>query len=273
MKIHYFLPDLDNPFWKEVEEGVKQEGAVRNHWVKSYSAMDSSANQLDQMKMVQSENPDAILVSPVEVERISNLCREIMEKGIPIVAIDQHMVGCVHASVTSGNLTGGINAAKYIGDHLGPGSDIVHVKAPQGYENAALRRKSFINECKRLNLQIVKVIEGGCDRVTSRKMIEQLMDEKIRFQAVFAENDVMALGVVDAVKHRNPDPRPLIVGYDGIPEARQNILNKQMDATVAQHPVEMGKRAVETLNKIKMGLNYDDAVSVSTKLLTYDLLK
>lgn len=273
MKIHYYLPDLDNLFWKEVVRGVKEESAQLNYFVKAISAEDKSSNQFDQLKSYQDENPDAILVSPIEVEKISDLCRDIMKRNIPIVAIDQYMIGCVHASIMSGNLTGGISAAKYIGDHMNLNSGVVLVQAPQGYENAALRRKSFINECRQMKLNIVKVIEGGCSRESTKKQMEKFMDEGIDFQAVFAENDVMALGVVDAVNRRKSSSRPVIVGYNGIPEARQSILNRQMDATIQQNPAEMGKSAVDILNKIKMGLNYKETVNVSTRLLTYDSIQ
>ncbi|MBN1782041.1 sugar ABC transporter substrate-binding protein [bacterium] len=273
MNIHYYLPVLDNPFWKEVVGGVKAESANLHHYIKTISANDDSGIQLGQLQAYAQENPDAILVSPIQADKITGICKEIMSRNIPIVSIDQHMIGFVHSSVMSGNLTGGIGAAKYIGDHMKTGSGVVLIKAPQGYENIALRRKSFVNECKRLNLQIIREIEGEFDRATVRKRMEGFLDERAGFAAVFAENDVMALGVVDAVMARAISPRPLIVGYDGIPEARECILNRQMDATVQQNPAEMGKKAVSILNKIKKGLDYEETVSISTHMLTIDTLK
>lgn len=270
MNILYFLPDLNNPFWIEISQSATKEAISHNYSLKAIGAEDNSEIQVAQINEYKDKNPDAILVSPVEVEKISDICNEIRQSGIPIVAIDQHMVHCVHASVMSGNLTGGISAAKFIGEQTDMRYTIVHVKAPKGYENAALRRKSFINETQRQHGEIIKVLEGACNRETSKFQMRQFLEEKVEFQAVFAENDVMALGVVDALKEVNYTPWPIIVGFDGISEAVECIRKKEMAATIQQKPHKMGEEAVKLIIKIKEKLPYDDVVNISTQLLTID---
>lgn len=271
MKILYFVPDLKNPFWEEITQGVRDEAGLKHHSLKTFSADDQSDLQISQLQNFKTENPDAILISPIEIEKISDICHEIMESGLPIVAIDQHMVHTVHASVISGNLTGGILAAKFIGDHSNKAA-IIHIKAPHGYENAALRRKSFINETRRQNNFIVKTIEGECDRRTSQSRMQEVLNEKLEFNAVFTENDVMALGVIDALKRINYTSWPIIVGFDGIPEAIESIKRNEMSATVQQQPQEMGQRAMELVEKIRLGHPYEEVANIPTRLLAMENL-
>lgn len=272
MNIFYFLPDLKNPFWIEISQGVREEATSLNYSLTTISAEDNSDLQVSQLNEHKAKNPDSVLISPVEVEKISNICSEIMRSGIPIVAIDQHMVHSVHASIMSGNLTGGISAAKFIGEQFNKRYTIVHVQAPKGYENAALRRKSFINETKRQYGEIVKVLEGDCNRETSKFQMQKFLEEKVEFHAVFAENDIMALGVIDALKQVNYTPWPIIVGYDGIPEAVESIKNSEMAATIQQNPHKMGQEAVKVINKIKHRFPFDDVVNISTHILKADSL-
>lgn len=270
MKIAYYLPDLKNPFWNEITQGVKEEARQMNYSVETFSADDRSEKQIAQLGEYQSGRPGAVLISPIDIEKVAQICRKIMQSGIPIVAVDQHMIHNVNASIISGNLTGGIMAAKYIGEQSGTGSSIIHIKAPAGYENAALRRKSFKSETERQNNQIVKVIEGGCDREYSKNGMRQCLNENIEFNAIFAENDVMALGAIDALKEKNQTPWPLIIGFDGIPEAITAIKNHELSATVKQNPFAMGKKAVELIDHISRGLAYEEVVNISTHLVTIE---
>ena len=270
MKIVYYLPDLKNPFWNEITQGVEQEAGQMNHTLKKYSANDQSEKQITQLMEYEAEKPGAILISPIVIDKIAQICRKIMQSGIPIVAIDQHMIHNVNASIISGNLTGGIMAAKYIGEQSSEMSSIILISAPAGYENASLRRKSFKSETERQNNRIVKTIEGECDREISKNRMRQCLTEKTEFNAIFAENDVMALGAIDALKEKNYTPWPLIIGFDGIPEAITAIKNHELSATVKQNPYAMGKKAAELVDHISRGLAYEEVVNISTRLMTIE---
>jgi ribose transport system substrate-binding protein len=66
-----------------------------------------------------------------------------------------------------------------------------------------------------------------------------------RVDGVFAHNDLMILGAVDAVRAARR-PRLVLVGFDGVPAVVAAIDRGEVTATVAQRPGEMGRLAVET---------------------------
>ena len=72
-------------------------------------------------------------------------------------------------------------------------------------------------------------------------------------QAVFAANDVMALGAVEAIAAAGRTAAITVVGFDAQDDARAAIRAGRMHATVAQFPAEMGRRAVESAWRILKG--------------------
>jgi ABC-type sugar transport system substrate-binding protein len=63
---------------------------------------------------------------------------------------------------------------------------------------------------------------------------------------VFACNDVMALGAIEAIQAAGRAGRIRVIGFDAIDDARKAIAAGTMEASVAQYPGEMGRIAVET---------------------------
>ena len=70
---------------------------------------------------------------------------------------------------------------------------------------------------------------------------------------IYANNDGMALGVVEAVKKAGKLKEVAIVGTDGIREAKRSIANGEMRATVAEFPYDEGKLGVEVALRILAG--------------------
>ena len=247
MKVVYYLPDTTNPFWREVISGIKGRAKPEGITVEVLSSNDG-ASQLSQLQDYESRKPDAIFISPVDMDGISKACRSVLQAGIPILSIDQSLNPNVTGSVISGNTKGGMLAASYLADRLAAGSRIVQIKAQPGLQNVMLRSTSFEQEVTRRGLQIVERIQADSQRSVALNKMAKFLQEDRPFDAIFAENDHMALGAVSAMKEaRRSAPTPLVVGYDGIPEALDAIRNGSMDATVAQNPEALGQTAVEVL--------------------------
>ena len=70
---------------------------------------------------------------------------------------------------------------------------------------------------------------------------------------VFACNDMMALGAVEAIEAAGRTGRVRVLGFDAVQDARRALVAGTMEATVAQFPDEMGRVAVESAVKILKG--------------------
>jgi ribose transport system substrate-binding protein len=118
-------------------------------------------------------------------------------------------------------------------------------------------------------LQIVERIQADSQRGIALSKTARFLQENRPFDAIFAENDHMALGAVSALKEqRRPTPPPLVVGYDGIPEALDAIRNASMAATIAQNPAGLGQTAINVL-LLAIGRNpFEVVTTVMPALIT-----
>jgi ribose transport system substrate-binding protein len=82
--------------------------------------------------------------------------------------------------------------------------------------------------------------------------MENLLQSNPDVNAVFAQNDEMALGAIEALKSAGKLKDVIVVGFDAVPDAIKSVQNKEMAATIAQQPEKMGElavtKAVEYLN-------------------------
>jgi ribose transport system substrate-binding protein len=268
MKVVYYLPDTTNPFWREVVSGIKRRATPEQITLEVVSSSDPAA-QLSQLQDYQRRGADAVFISPVDMNGISTLCRSILKTGTLILAIDQSLKPNVTASVISGNTKGGMLAATFLADRLSAGSRVVQIKAEPGLQNVMLRSTSFEQEVLRRGLQVIERIQADSQRGLAFNKMVRFLQEHRPFDAIFAENDHMVLGAVNALKEaRLSTPPPLVVGYDGIPEALDAIRQGSMDATIAQNPAALGQKAVEVLLLAHKRQPFEAVTTVMPTLIT-----
>jgi len=266
-KVVYYLPDSANPFWREVVAGIERKMAGFGLSVQTVSAGHDQALQARQLDECLLSRPDGIFISPVDMDSVSAPCRAISKEGIPVIGVDQAMTGSTTANVISGNMKGGYLAAHHLAASLTGAKSIVHVQA-EDLPNVALRRKSFVGEAARQGLQVVKTIQADSSREKACAGMNQFLKEKPRFEGVFAENDAMALGVIDALNAATYSPWPIIVGFDGVKEALEAIRAGRMHATVAQNPGLLGEKAAEIMMEVMAKRPVEITTSVLPTLIT-----
>jgi ribose transport system substrate-binding protein len=71
--------------------------------------------------------------------------------------------------------------------------------------------------------------------------------------ALFACNDMMALGALEAIEAAGRIGRIRVIGFDAVDDARKAIAAGTMEASVAQYPGEMGRIAIESAVKLIRG--------------------
>jgi ribose transport system substrate-binding protein len=273
MRITYYVPDLENPFWRQVISGTNQAAKAHGAIIEAVGSAHDEKRFTEQLEAYALKKPDAVMVSPIKTKTITSVCRAICQSGVPVVAVDQNMTTYVTASIISGNLRGGAMAAMYLAERLATGKCVVHIQAEEGLENVVLRRNSFTNEINRRGLRVVKQLKADSSRLKAREQMKVFLSEGTGFDAVFAENDAMALGVTEALKESHFTPWPLIVGYDGIMEALEAIRDGRMEATVAQNPEALGEKAVELVSQIIRRQPFEELATVLPKMVTKDDLK
>ena len=158
-------------------------------------------------------------------------------------------------------------ATQYIVDTLGEGIKVAELQGTVGASAAIDRGQGFHNVADE-KLDVVSSQPANFDRTEGMSVMENMLQSNGDIQAVFAANDEMALGAVEAISGAGKDI--MVVGFDATDDAIEAIKAGRMDATIAQQPDLIGKTAVEQAVKLINGKTIDKAIPVEVTLITKD---
>ncbi|MCB1490152.1 MAG: sugar ABC transporter substrate-binding protein, partial [Bauldia sp.] len=119
-------------------------------------------------------------------------------------------------------------------------------------------------------LNVVAEQPADWDTAKAQAAMENILTGNPGLKAVFASNDNMALGAVEALKSAGMLDQVMVVGFDANPNAAESILAGEMTASVAQNPMNMGRFGVENALKVKHGEKIDPIIDTGTVLVTKD---
>lgn len=157
-------------------------------------------------------------------------------------------------------------AGEYIIEKLGGKGNVVELEGIAGTNAARERGEGFNEAIKDTEIKVVAKQTADFDRVKGLEVMENILQSQPDIQAVFAHNDEMALGALEAVKASGRDI--MIVGFDATDDAVAAVEAGDMAATVAQQPELIGKIGVETAVKVLSGEEVDANIPVELSLVT-----
>jgi ribose transport system substrate-binding protein len=146
---------------------------------------------------------------------------------------------------------------------------VLELQGVPGTSAARDRGKGFDDEAQKDGLKIIAQQPANFDRAQGLSVTENLLQAHPDANAIFAQNDEMALGALralDSGKHGNIT----VVAFDGTPDGIKAVKDGKMAATVAQQPSEIGRLGVETAQKLLSNQSVDKSVAVPLKLVTKD---
>ena len=129
------------------------------------------------------------------------------------------------------------------------------------------RGQGFKEGLAKTNLDLVASQPAGFDRAQGLNVTQNLLQAQPHVNAIFAQNDEMALGAIRAVSEAKRKGI-VIVGFDGTKEGIEAVKMGKMAATIAQQPYLMGQLGVEAAVKALMGKNVNPSVTVPLRLVT-----
>lgn len=283
-KIAVILKTLSNPFWAAMKEGILEEARKTDFAVDVY-AVTSEGNTEEQVRVFENllnKDYKAIGFAPLSPVNLIPPAAQAYKKGIYLVNIDEKIDATelkkaganFFAFISTDNKAVGAQGAKAIVEKLGPkGGEVAILEGKAGNasgEDRKLGAKNFFDNSP--NIELVSSQPADWDRVMALNTATNIIQRFPRLKAFYAANDTMALGAVKAVE--NSGKSIIVVGTDGVPEARSMVSQGSLFATVAQDPKEIGREAVRQLVKaIKGGKQISlsqtpSAISVPSELIT-----
>jgi ribose transport system substrate-binding protein len=266
VKVGVSISTLNNPFFVSLKDGIEKKAKEKGMKVTVVDAQDDTAKQISGIEDLILQKVDVLLVNPTDSAAISSAVKDANDAGIPVITIDRSSdEGDIETFIASDNVAGGEMAAEYLVKELGEKAKVVELEGVSGASATRERGKGFHNIAdKQLDVQTSQTAEF--DRTKGLNVMENILQGNKDIQAVFAHNDEMALGAIEAIKAAGKDI--IVVGFDGNDDALKAVESGELKATIAQQPALIGEEAVNAAEKILKGDKVDDTISVPLKLVT-----
>ncbi|MCM3453697.1 ribose ABC transporter substrate-binding protein RbsB [Heyndrickxia oleronia] len=266
IKIGLSVSTLNNPFFVSLKDGVLKEAKAKGMQVIVIDAQNDSAKQVNDVQDLLQQGVDALLINPTDSAAISTAVQSANDIGIPVITLDRSAdKGKVESLVASDNIKGGEMAANYIIDQLGENAKVVELEGVPGASATRERGKGFHNIADK-KLKVVEKQSAHFDRTEGLNVMENIIQGNPDIQAVFAHNDEMALGALEAINSSGKNI--IVVGFDGNDDALKSINDGKLNATVAQQPELIGKLAVKAAGDVLQGKKVEKNIPAPLKLVT-----
>ncbi|KQT61734.1 MULTISPECIES: substrate-binding domain-containing protein [unclassified Aureimonas] len=248
LRFAYVTKTLINEFWQDVAAGIKDEGAKYGITVDVQAAKDESSmiEQLNLAQTVLSQNPDALLLSPQSDSNLVPVIEAARVANIPTIIVDDARTEGASTYVGTDQVAIGAKAAALFSTLYPDGGKVAQIEGAAGSPNARMRIQGFKEElAKNPKFELVASQPGNWDRLTAMNATANILRQTPDLVGVYANNDGMALGVVEAVSQSSGLDKVAVVGTDGIREAKRSVGAGEMRATVAEFPYEEGQIGVQ----------------------------
>lgn len=258
----------NNPFFVTLAEGAEKAAQDLGVLLTVVDAGDDVTKQVSDIEDLVSKNISVLIVNPVDSDAVTGAVQAAMDQGVKVISVDRAVNGVdIDCQIASDNVAGAELATQYIVDTLGEGVEVAELQGTPGASAAIDRGEGFHNIADE-KLNVVASQTANFDRTEGMTVMENMLQSNGNIKAVFAANDEMALGAVEAVAGAGKDI--LVVGFDATDDAIAAIKAGRMGATIAQQPDLIGQTAVENAVKLINGETIEKSIPVEVTLITKD---
>jgi ribose transport system substrate-binding protein len=261
-------------FYKELEDGLREEAAAKNLDLVIVACEMDPAKQASQIEDFVARHVAALLVAPCDSSAVAQNLASAERAGVPVFTADIAAHGArVVSHVASDNVQGGRLAAQALARAIGDRGDVVIIDQPT-VASVQERVRGFDEELKN-HPGIHVVARPGADGQRARAMaaMEDMLQAHPTVAGVFGINDDSALGALSVLEAAGRKDIA-IVGYDATDEARAAIARgSALKADVVQDPKKIGRTAIDMIAQHLAGQAVPATVAVEVGLVTADTLK
>ncbi|ERM57449.1 MULTISPECIES: ribose ABC transporter substrate-binding protein RbsB [Vibrio] len=260
------LSTLNNPFFVTMKDGAEAKAEELGYKLIVLDSQNDPSKELSNIEDLTIRGVKAILINPTDSDAVSNAIRIANRSDIPVLTLDRGASrGDVVSHIASDNVIGGEMAGHYIMEKVGEKAKVIQLEGIAGTSAARERGEGFMNAVNGSDLELLASQPADFDRTKGLNVMENLLAANPDVQAVFAQNDEMALGALRAVQASGKDV--MIVGFDGTDDGIAAVNRGLLGATVAQQPDLIGSLGIEMADKVLKGETVDEYVPVPLKIV------
>ncbi|UPR58777.1 ribose ABC transporter substrate-binding protein RbsB [Vibrio sp. ED004] len=260
------LSTLNNPFFVTMKDGAEAKAEELGYKLIVLDSQNDPSKELSNIEDLTIRAVKAILINPTDSDAVSNAIRMANRSNIPVLTLDRGASrGDVVSHIASDNVIGGEMAGHFIMEKVGEKAKVIQLEGIAGTSAARERGEGFMNAVNGSDLELLASQPADFDRTKGLNVMENLLAANPDVQAVFAQNDEMALGALRAVQASGKEV--MIVGFDGTDDGIAAVNRGLLGATVAQQPDLIGSLGIEMADKVLKGETVDEYVPVPLKII------
>lgn len=265
-KIGLSISTQNNPFFVTVVEGAQKEADAKGYELTVVDAGDDVVKQINDIDDLVSQGAQVIIVNPVDSDAVAPAVSQAKEAGVKIIAVDRTVNGVdVSCSIASDNVMGAKLAGDYLVKRLGEGVAVAELQGILG-ASATIDRGAGFHQAVDGKMDVVASQTANFNRAEGLSVMENIYQAHPEIKGIFAHNDEMALGAIQALSGVADDV--LIVGFDATDDGLAAVKSGKLAGTVAQQPGLMGSQAVDTAIKLINGESVPTSLPVEVTLIT-----
>lgn len=233
------LPDLHGEFFSEIVRGMEAVASERGYLLLLSSLHKDTSLGFSALRALRGRVDAAVVMAP---HLSQDELAVTLPPGVPVVLLNTRADAQGHLSITIDNASG----ARAVAEHLvGLGRRrFVHIAGPVGNADASERAEAFAAALADRPDVLLETVQGDFSEESGETAIAALMAAGHRFDAIFAANDNMALGALQALRAagRSVPGDVAVAGFDDVPLSRHLGLT-----TVRVRIADLGRRALVAL--------------------------
>lgn len=233
--------------WRAAETTLtRNQAEERGYQLQFSDAQQRQENQIAALRSFIAQGVDAILIAPVVATGWDSVLQEAKEAEIPVVLLDRMVDSdpSLYLTAVGSNLVHeGEVAGKWLAEAVGvKPCRIVELQGTTGSSPAIDRKKGFEQGIAgHSNLTIVQSQTGDFTRSLGKEVMESFLQSENGGKdicALYAHNDDMAVGAIQAIKEAGLKPGEdiLIVSIDAVPDIFKAMADGEANATVELTP-------------------------------------
>ncbi|OCA56640.1 ribose ABC transporter substrate-binding protein RbsB [Photorhabdus namnaonensis] len=261
------ISTLNNPFFVTMKDSAQKEADKLGYDLIVLDSQDNPAKELANVQDLTVRGTKLMLINPTDSDAVGNAIMMANNAKIPVITLDRIAnKGIVVSHIASDNRLAGKIAGDFIAEKLGNEAKIIQLEGIAGTSAARERGEGFNKVAQEHKFNVLASQPADFDRTKGLNVTQNLLIAHPAVQAVFAQNDEMALGALRALQTAGKND-VLVVGFDGTGDGIKAVQNGKLGATIAQRPDQIGIVGVQTANKVLRGEKVEVVIPVELELV------
>jgi ribose transport system substrate-binding protein len=258
-----FSQQINNAPWRIAEtQSMKDEAQKRGDTLIPTDANGSDSKQVSDIQSLIAQKPDVLVIAPLTENGEISAIKQARAACIPVFLVDRD---ADHTQVTPGKdyvtfigsdfVKEGQRVADWVINATKGNAKIIELEGTTGSSPAIARGKGFNDEiASHKSMSIIAHQDANFDRATGLKTMQTLLQAHPDVNVVYAHNDEMALGAIDALKAagKTPGKDVLVVSIDGETAALKDV-ESGIEGVVVQCNPRLGPKTFDAIASFAQG--------------------